>query len=247
MKHDPERLEYQLVYGRLEFRQIEKNRMWTGDQASGWYEHGDKRLVEVEVEVTWRPTVSRLISLGVRHPSGSRDQFYFLLEISFRQLEPCNFVAPSLGLARAVTLGSKSRWTHGHILLSHLRVPQPGGPDPRIYIPQEQGGPDITPGHWVPFLSPLTTRRAAVEVRLVCSRYSTSRCSWVSYRKVVTIVHSVLHSQGKATVEQVLQRTDAVRGGLQQGHNAGRVGRVEEDYGNEEHKEDDSGGHSVCL
>jgi hypothetical protein len=49
-----------------------------------------------------------------------------------------------------------------------LTLYQPGGPGPRTYIPQEQGGPVIppgtgwpsyTPGHWVPF-----TRRATVEV-----------------------------------------------------------------------------------
>jgi hypothetical protein len=51
-----------------------------------------------------------------------------------------------LGFARAVTLGSKSHRTHGHILLSHLRLPQPGGPCPHIYITQEQGGPVIFPG-----------------------------------------------------------------------------------------------------
>jgi hypothetical protein len=56
-----------------------------------------------------------------------------------------------LGLARAVTLGSESRRTHGHILLSHLRLPQPGEPGPRIYIPQEQGGPVIPPGTGFPF------------------------------------------------------------------------------------------------
>jgi hypothetical protein len=92
----------------------------------------------VEVEVNLRPTVSRPVCPGVRRPSGTRDQFFFLLEISFRQLRLCYFVAPSLtrgrvcnllvqlllGLARAATLGSKSRRTHGHILLSHLRLPQ---------------------------------------------------------------------------------------------------------------------------
>jgi hypothetical protein len=51
-----------------------------------------------------------------------------------------------------VILGSKSRETHGHILLSHLRIPQPGGPGPRIYIPQEQGGPVIPPGTGFPFI-----------------------------------------------------------------------------------------------
>jgi hypothetical protein len=37
-----------------------------------------------------------------------------------------------LGLARAVTLRSKSRRSHGLILLSHLRLHQPEGPGPRI-------------------------------------------------------------------------------------------------------------------
>jgi hypothetical protein len=83
-----------------------------------------------------------------------RSPWKFLQTVAF-----CNFVAPSLtrgrvcnlfvqlllGLTRAVTLGSKSRRTHGHILLSHLRLPQPGGPDSRIYIPQEQGGLVILP------------------------------------------------------------------------------------------------------
>jgi hypothetical protein len=50
-----------------------------------------------------------------------------------------------------VTLGSNSCRTHGHILMPRLRLPQPGGPGPRIYIPQEQGDPD----HCVHVLSPL--------------------------------------------------------------------------------------------
>jgi hypothetical protein len=32
-----------------------------------------------------------------------------------------------------------------------MRLPQPGGPGPRIYIPQEQGGPDISLGTGFPF------------------------------------------------------------------------------------------------
>jgi hypothetical protein len=101
---------------------------------------------EVEVEVILRLTVSRPVRLGVRRPSGTRDQFFFLLEMSFKQLRVCYFVSPSLtrgrackllvqlllGLARAVTLGSKSRRTHGDVLLSPLRLPQSGGPGPRI-------------------------------------------------------------------------------------------------------------------
>jgi hypothetical protein len=63
------------------------------------------------------------VCLGVRHPSGKCDQFFFLLEIFFRQLRVCYFVAPSLTrgrvckllllliLASAVPLGSESRRT----------------------------------------------------------------------------------------------------------------------------------------
>jgi hypothetical protein len=64
----------------------------------------------------------------------------------------CNLLAQLLlDLDRAVTLGPISHRTHDHILLSHLRLPQPGGPGPRIYIPPEQGGPVIPPGTWFPF------------------------------------------------------------------------------------------------
>jgi hypothetical protein len=59
---------------------------------------------EVEVEVTLRPTVSSPVSLGVRRPSGTSDQFYFLLEMFFRQLRVCNFVAPSLTRGRVCNL-----------------------------------------------------------------------------------------------------------------------------------------------
>jgi hypothetical protein len=81
--------------------------------------------------------------LGVRHPSGTSDQFFFLLEIFFRQLRVCYFVAPSLTRERvcnllfllvldsAVPLGFESA---DHILLSQfLTLSQPGRPGPRIY------------------------------------------------------------------------------------------------------------------
>jgi hypothetical protein len=88
----------------------------------------------------------------------SHDQFFFLLEIFFRQLWVCYFVASSLtrglvcnlllllGLASADPLGSESPRTQDHILFSQfLRLPSPAGPGPCIYIPQEQGGPVIYP------------------------------------------------------------------------------------------------------
>jgi hypothetical protein len=109
-------------------------------------------LLPVEVEVTLRPTISRPVSLGVRRPSGNRGQFYFRPEMFFRQLRVCNLVAPSptrgrvcnllvqllLGLARVVTLGSKSRRTHDHISLSHLRLPNLEGHVPVFISPRNR-------------------------------------------------------------------------------------------------------------
>jgi hypothetical protein len=116
--------------------------------------------VEVEVEVNLRPTV-RPVCLGVGLPSEAHDQIFVLSDDSrvsvcgtpsLTRGWVCNLLVQLLlGLARAVTLGSKYRRTHGHILLSHLRLPQLGGPSSRIYIPQEQGGPVIPPGTVFPF------------------------------------------------------------------------------------------------
>jgi hypothetical protein len=66
--------------------------------------------VEVEVEVNLRPTVSRPVCLGVRLPSRTRDQFFFLLEISFRQLRVFYFVVPSLTRGRVCNLMYNCFW-----------------------------------------------------------------------------------------------------------------------------------------
>jgi hypothetical protein len=111
-----------------------------------------------EVEVKLRPTVSRPVRLGVRHPSGTRDLFFFLLEILFRQLRVCYFVAPSLTrgrvcnlllllvLARAVPRDSRS----------YFIVPILGTPNLEDQVhysyPPGTGWPSYTPRHWVPFL-----------------------------------------------------------------------------------------------
>jgi hypothetical protein len=67
-------------------------------------------LSEFEVEVTLRATVSRPVCLGVRYPSRTCDQFFFLLEISFRQLRVCYFVAPSLTRGRVCNLLYNCFW-----------------------------------------------------------------------------------------------------------------------------------------
>jgi hypothetical protein len=95
---------------------------------------------------------------------GQATNFSFSLKFSLDSCGFVIFVAPSLTrgrvcnllwllfLASAVLLGSESRGTQKpYFIVPILDSPQPEGPGPRIYIPQEQAGPDIPPGTGLPF------------------------------------------------------------------------------------------------
>jgi hypothetical protein len=115
-----------------------------------------------KVEVNLQSTVSRPVCLGVRRPSGTCDQFFFLLEISFKQLRVCYFVAPSLMRGRVCNSLYNFFWALPEQLLldrspAELTAtfycfiwdsPNLEGQVPNLY-PPGTGWPSYTPRHWV--------------------------------------------------------------------------------------------------
>jgi hypothetical protein len=115
--------------------------------------------LKVKVKVMLRPSVSRPICLGVKHPSGAYDQIF----ITFRQLQVCWCGAISLTRERVnrlqFPLGSPAQSFLGPspaglvTVLYSLRFETPPtwrAMSPYLY-PPGTGWPSYTPRHWVPF------------------------------------------------------------------------------------------------
>jgi hypothetical protein len=92
-------------------------------------------------------SVSQSVCLGIEHPCGTCDQILFPVEMLLYEI--CGLVSigrplwreDGSAVCRAITQWSESLRTRNHTLLSHLRLPQPGGPSCSCScFPQE---------HWV--------------------------------------------------------------------------------------------------
>jgi hypothetical protein len=154
-----------------------------------------------EVEVSLRPTVSGPVRLGVRHPSGTRGQFFFLLEISFRQLRVLYFVTPSLTRERVCNLLYNCFWafpeqnSRPYFTVSSETPPAWRARSLYLY-PPGTGGPVIRPDTEFPFYRLL---------RLAGQRWRHSNPPphRVEYFKPFTLHNIATRFQGKAWVAVV--------------------------------------------
>jgi hypothetical protein len=93
--------------------------------------------VEIEVEVTLRLTVSQSVSQYVLVSGtlvGLTTRYYFLSECCC--LKFAVLYLWGAAICGVITYWPESLRTRNHNLLSHLRLPQPGGPGSRIHIPR---------------------------------------------------------------------------------------------------------------
>jgi hypothetical protein len=143
----------------LQFQAANVRRIHPGGTgiSHNWLNHS---FVITLVNVKLRQTVSRPVYLVVKPHLGPKTRFLLLS----RQFRVCWCKAPSLTRGRicrlqllltrtrAVILGfTVPRDSWPYFTVSDSKLPQPGGPGPRIYISQEQGGPVIPPGTGFPF------------------------------------------------------------------------------------------------
>jgi hypothetical protein len=113
-----------------------------------------------------QPLVSQPVFLDVKPPAGAQDQIF----ISVKQLPVCWWGASFWWEDVAGPHQRSYSWvwvqwnSWPDFTLSDLRLPQPGGPGPCIYIPQEKNWPSYTPRHGAPFSPPPATHRSMVKV-----------------------------------------------------------------------------------
>jgi hypothetical protein len=138
------------------------------DLTARFCDDGNETLVCVESVISWRADLLRgrvTLRLAVYHqsvhlgekPLETRDQSFFFCQQNTCDLSLLiNILSDyKMGLSFTFVVGPRQhsysrlgdpRDSWPYFTISDSRRPKPGGPGPRIYIPQEQGGPIMPPG-----------------------------------------------------------------------------------------------------
>jgi hypothetical protein len=103
-----------------------------------------------KAKVMLRPKVSRPISLGVKHPSAAETRFLLLSE-SLLMWSAFSDEREGLSFTTAASPRQRSHSLVRPSTASDSRLHKPGGPGPRIHIPQEQSDPVTPPRTEFPF------------------------------------------------------------------------------------------------
>jgi hypothetical protein len=109
-------------------------------------------------------------------------------------------------ICSVITQWSESRRTRNRTLLSHVRLPEPGGPGSRIYIPLEQGGPVIAPGTGFPL-------RRLLRLAGLRWRYSNPSPTWRARSPyIISLRNRMVQSKVKVTQYVLVPRPRDFRG-----------------------------------
>jgi hypothetical protein len=107
-------------------------------------------LKSLDNEVRWDyfTTDAQSVCLGIEHPCGTCDQMLLLVGMLLPEI--CSLVSVWRPLWREDGAAICSGTSHAELVTMLYCLiwdsPKPGGPGPRIYIPQKEGGPVIPPG-----------------------------------------------------------------------------------------------------
>jgi hypothetical protein len=105
-----------------------------------------RRYTQSQLLYGWRFTANQFVF--ATSPLRSTHRIFISTE-HLRLQSLCNILSVTIAAGshqRSHSQVGVSRDSWPHFTVSDSRLPQPGEPGPCIYIPQEQGGPVITPG-----------------------------------------------------------------------------------------------------
>jgi hypothetical protein len=147
----------------------------------------------VQVQVILRQTVSRTVRLGVGFSVWQLLPFFFMQGALWRE--------DGSVICSPTTHWLESCRTHTHTLLSLLRLPQPAGPGPRIYIPRNRV---VQLYPWALGSLFVTSYDSQGYGGGILSRFHTGQLEWLQWSKVTVTLRLTVSQSVCLDVELLL-------------------------------------------